>query len=95
MLTRATDCGTGKHPNINVKTQISLELISIGKITQLKVTLLSVDLNKMIHCITLSPKTAGSKMILCLTLTIKSNIKYCRKYGYSTYCRQNDTLIKL
>ena len=26
MLTRATVCGTGKHPNINVKTQIPLEL---------------------------------------------------------------------
>ena len=26
MLTRATDCGTGKHPNINVETQIPLEL---------------------------------------------------------------------
>ena len=31
----------------------------------------------MLHCITLSSKTAGSKMILCLTLTIKSNIKDC------------------
>ena len=26
MLTRATDCGTGKHPNMNVETQIPLEL---------------------------------------------------------------------
>ena len=33
----------------------------------------------MIHCITLSSKTAGSKLILCLTLTvtIKSSIKDC------------------
>ena len=29
MLTRATDCGTGKHPNMNVETQIPLELIGI------------------------------------------------------------------
>ena len=26
MLTRATGCGTGKHPYINVETQILLEL---------------------------------------------------------------------
>ena len=29
MLTRATDCGTDKHPNINVETQIPLELTAL------------------------------------------------------------------
>ena len=61
--------------------------------TQIKVTTLSV--NKMIHCITLSSKTARSKMLLCLTQTIKSDIKDCSKYVHSTNCRQSDTLIKL
>ena len=32
MLTRATVCGTGKHPNINVETQIPLELPTFGSV---------------------------------------------------------------